>query len=354
MRPTQVEIDLGAIRANVAAFRELISPSRVCAVVKADAYGHGDVPVAEAAVDAGASWLAVALLEEGVRLREAGISAPVLLLSEPSPDSVADIVKWEVTPTVYSIAFLDSLRSAGSTLRVQVKIDTGMHRVGVAPRMLHDLLSRIKGNLSLDALWTHFSVADEDPTFTDHQIDAFYDATRGLDAPMVHMANTAGAILFPHARADMCRIGLGIYGHHPSDETKQQVRLRPAMKVVSHVTHMQRLEAGARPSYGRVRPLTREATVVTIPIGYADGVPRRRLGDVLIRGRRYPLAGRVTMDQIVVDVGDDDIELGDEVVLMGSQGGEEITAEEWASEVGTISYEILCDIGPRVPRRHIG
>jgi alanine racemase len=150
----------------------------------------------------------------------------------------------------------------------------------------------------------------------------------------------------------MCRIGIGIYGVHPCAETRSSVDLRAAMSVHSRVTHLQRLEAGARPSYGRVRALTADSTVATVPIGYADGFPRRRLGDVLIGGHRHPLAGRVTMDQLVVDVGDAKVVVGDEVVLMGRQGESEITADEWADETGTISYEVLCDIGPRVPRRY--
>jgi alanine racemase len=151
----------------------------------------------------------------------------------------------------------------------------------------------------------------------------------------------------------MCRIGIGTYGLHPCDATRGLVDLRPAMRLVSQVTHLQRLESGARPSYGRVRELVGERTVATVPVGYADGFDRERTGDVLIGGRRHPLAGRVTMDQIVVDVDDDDISPGDEVVLMGSQGGEEITADEWAAEMGTISYEVLSRVGPRMPRRYV-
>ncbi|MCI0544489.1 MAG: alanine racemase [Actinobacteria bacterium] len=355
VRPTRVEVDLEAIRHNVTAFAELISPSAVCAVIKADAYGHGDIPVAEAALGSGATWLAVALVEEGIRLREAGVSAPVLLLSEPGADSVGDILRWELTPTVYTIDFVDALAGSGSHVGVHVKIDTGMHRVGVMPRLVHDLMARIAAasNLTLEAVWTHFAVADEDRVFTIHQIETFQQVVSELGTPQTHLANTAGALLFPEARADMCRIGLGIYGLHPTDETRGLIGLRPAMRVVSQVTHVARLEVGARPSYGRVRALDRDSTVVTVPIGYADGVPRRRLGEVLIGGRRHPFAGRVTMDQIVVEVGDADVGKGDEVVLMGAQGDVEITADEWASEADTISYEIVCGMGPRLPRRYL-
>lgn len=357
MRPTYAEIDLGAIRHNVTELAGLIAPSQLCAVVKADAYGHGDAPVAQAALDAGAKWLAVALVEEGARLREAGVDAPILLLSEPGVDSVPEIVSWGLTPTAYSIRFIEALAATGAELGVHLKVDTGMHRVGAAPRMVHDLVAALHrtGNLELAAVWTHFPVADEDPIFTMHQIEGFDSTVASLEVPMVHMANTAGAVLFPEARRDMCRIGLGIYGLHPSHETRALVSLQPAMRLVSHVSHVQHLEKGARPSYGRIKELTMDATVVTVPVGYADGLARglSRYGCALIKGRRYPLAGTITMDQVVVNVGSDDVGVGEEVVLLGRQGDQEISADEWAEELETISYEVVCSIGPRVPRRHL-
>ncbi len=354
MRPTHAEIDLDAIRHNVSELAALVAPASMCAVVKADAYGHGDVPVAEAALEAGASWLAVALVEEGVRLREAGIEAPILLLSEPPPGDAAEVVNWRLTPTAYRPEFISALaRAARDPLDVHVKLDTGMHRVGAPPESLADLIGAIRPPLRLGAIWTHFAVADEDPEFTQSQIERFRRAVAGLDIPL-HLANTAGAVLFPRARADLVRIGLGTYGLHPCPETRQVVDLRPAMRVVSRVAYVRRLPAGSRPSYGRRRALAAESTVVTVPVGYADGMPRllSGSGEVLIGGRRRPLAGTVTMDQIVVDMGDDPVEVGDEVVLIGRQGEGEVTAEEWARLVGTISYEIVCAIGPRVPRRY--
>ncbi|MDX1468212.1 MAG: alanine racemase [Acidimicrobiia bacterium] len=358
MRPTYAEIDLGAIRHNVSAFRELIEPSAVCAVVKADGYGHGDVPVANAAVDAGAEWLAVALVEEGARLREAGVEAPIILLSQPSPESIPDIIRWRLTPTAYRDDFVEAMATAGAPFDVHVKIDTGMHRVGVAPEELGRLLAKINAsaNLNLAGLWTHFSVADEDPEYTKLQIELFDETIEGLDPPMVHLANTAGAALFPESRRDMCRIGLGTYGLHPTPETRQLVSLMPAMKLVSHVSHVQRVAAGERPSYGRMKELTVDSTIATVPVGYADGFARglSRYGCSLIGGRRFPLAGAVTMDQIMINVGDEDVAVGNEVVLLGGQGSEEITADEWAEELETISYEVVCSIGPRVPRRYLG
>jgi len=357
VRPTYAEIDLGAIRHNVTAFKELIEPSAVCTVVKADGYGHGDVPIANAAIDAGAQCLAVALVEEGVRLREAGIEAPVLLLSEPAPEAASDLGRWDLQPTLYSKPFLDALEGTGVRLSVHIKVDTGMHRVGASPAAAVRLAQRVQesSQLTFGSLWTHFAVADEDPGFTRNQIERFDAIVDQLDPPMTHLANTAGAVLYPEARGDLCRIGLGTYGLHPCSETRGLIDLRPAMRVVTHVTHVQRLDRGERPSYGRVRELEHPATVVTAPIGYADGFPRllTRAGSVLIRGKRSPLAGTVTMDQIVIDVGDEDVEVGEEIVLLGPQDGDEITADDWADRLDTISYEVVCSIGPRVSRRYI-
>jgi alanine racemase len=357
VRPTHAEIDLGAVARNVTQLKDLIAPSELCAVVKADGYGHGDAPVAAVALESGATWLAVALVEEGIRLREAGIDAPILLLSETGFDSVSDIVKWQLTPTAYSIGFVDALAETGAPLQIHVKADTGMHRVGAAPRLVHDLVSAVhhSTNLEVAALWTHFPVADVDPEFTNRQIEIFDQTVAGLDVPMVHLANTAGAVLFPEARRDMCRIGLGLYGLHPCPETRDKVLLSPAMRLVTHVSHVQHLEAGARPSYGRIKELRTDSIVVTAPVGYADGLPRglSEYGCALIGGHRFPFAGSVTMDQIVINVGDTDIGIGDEVVLLGTQGDQEVTADEWAEELNTISYEIICSISPRIPRRYV-
>ena len=354
MRPSWVEVDLEAIRHNVRALAELIAPAMLCAVVKADGYGHGDVPVAEAAVDGGASWLAVALVEEGVRLREAGVEAPILLLSEPPLLDATEIVRWNLTPTVYRVDFVEALRAAGAD-RVQVKVDTGMHRVGVAPPALPTLVETCRSaGMEVQAVWTHFAVSEEVGDFTAAQVAAFDEAIAGLEVPMAHLGNTAGGILYPDARRDMVRVGIGIYGIHPGPATRSHLALRPAMRIVSRVGHVQRLAAGDRPSYGRRRALPADSYVVTVPIGYADGVPRglSDRGEVLIGGQRHPLAGTVTMDQILVDVGDTTVGVGDEVVLIGRQGDEEITADDWAGQLGTIAYEIVCQIGPRLPRRY--
>ena len=366
MRPSWIEVDLAAIRHNVAALARLVSPAAVCAGVKADGYGHGDVPVAEAALEAGASMLAVALLEEGIRLREAGIEAPILVLSEPNLEDVGELVRWSITPTVYRHVMLEALLGVVSRghLDAHLKVDTGMHRVGAdRDRAIQLALRMADGGLPvrLAALRTHFAVSEADPAFTRHQMEAFQDtiellADRGVHVPMRHLANTAGAILHPDSRADMVRTGIGLYGLYPSADCRAVVELRPAMRVVSQVSLTRRLPAGARPSYGRRRPLERPSTVVTVPIGYADGVPRllsQRGGSVLIGGVAHPFAGTITMDQSVVDVGDAEVEVGDEVVLIGGQGEGHVGADDWADRTETINYEIVTRMGTRLPRTYL-
>ncbi|MEN8114870.1 MAG: alanine racemase [Actinomycetota bacterium] len=369
MRPSWIEIDLAAIESNVRAVREAVAPAEVCAVVKADGYGHGDVPSAEAALRGGAAWLAVALVTEGVRLREAGIDAPILVLSEPFADDLEDVVTWSLTPMVYRRKCVESIAAAAekagkAPYPVHLKLDTGMHRVGVQPADAVELARLVHEDdrLELQGIATHLSVAEDDAEFTARQVGALTQfrkllAAEGIEGLTVHAANTAGALDRPDARFDLVRVGLGIYGLRPAPETGPGVELTPAMRVVSHISFVQRLPAGARPSYGRTRRLEHASTVATIPVGYADGIPRRLSavgGEVLIGGNRYPFAGTVTMDQVVVDVGDDPVEVGDPVVFIGAQGDDEVTATEWADMLATINYEIVCQFGSRLPRRYLG
>ncbi len=362
MRPSWVEVDLAAVATNVAALGRLIAPSELWAVVKADGYGHGDVPVALAALDAGASGLCVALVEEGVRLRESGVECPILVLSEPAVTDIHAVIEWSLIPTVYRHSFLEALNEFGVSCSPALKVDTGMHRVGAPSEIVVELGRRaLQLGFDVHSIWTHFAVAEDDEDgFTSVQLQRYEECCAeleriGLHGFKRHLANTAGGILHPASRGDMVRVGLGIYGLHPSPACAEAVSLRQAIRVVSHVTLTRRLRAGERPSYGRRRPLPHDSTVVTVPIGYADGVPRilsNRHGEVLIGGVRHPLAGTVTMDQIMVDVGDHDVAIGDEVVLLGGQGSEFISVDEWAEKVDTISYEIVSRLGPRLPRRY--
>jgi alanine racemase len=364
VRPSWIEVDLGAVRANVAAIAAAVAPAEICAVVKADGYGHGDVPIAEAALEAGATRLAVALASEGIGLREAGIEAPVLLLSEPLIEDIPEVVRWRLTPTVYHRPLFDALVTAAPPgYPVHVKVDTGMHRVGALPAAAVELASAVAASpLDLEGLWTHFPVAESDPVFTATQVEAFDAvvkqlADRGVRPRLCHAANTAGALNGPAARYDFVRIGIGLYGLRPAPDVAPDLELRPAMRVMSRVVHLQRLPAGTRPSYGRRRPLAHDSTVATVPVGYADGLTRQlgaAGGGALVRGKRYPFAGTITMDQALLDLGDDPVAIGDEVVFLGHQGDAEISADEWADRLDTINWEVVCGFGPRLPRRYVG
>jgi alanine racemase len=379
-RPVWAEIDLEAVRANVRTLRALVAPAALCAVVKADGYGHGAVAVSRAAVEAGADCLAVALVEEGVQLREAGIDAPILVLSEPVPAAAETVVAHRLTPVVYTATGIEAIAKAcvqrsdraadrtGGGARatgfdVHLKVDTGMHRVGCSPDDAVELATHVvdRPELLLAGVCTHFAVADEpgngytatqQATF-ERVLQALRD--RQLPTGVVHACNTAGALAVPGARYDMVRVGIGIYGLSPAPVLAAAADLVPALAVKARVSHVQDLPAGARVSYGLRYETPRATRVATVPIGYADGVPRELShhgGEVLIGGRRHPIAGTVTMDQLMVDVGDEPVEIGDEVVLIGRQGGERITADEWAACMDTITYTVVCGVGPRVPRRY--
>ena len=363
-RSAWAEVDLGAITANARTLASMSAPAALCAVVKANGYGHGATAAARAALDGGATWLAVALTAEGAELRDAGIDAPILLLSEPPADEHADVVRFDLTPTVYTAAGIESLaHAARRPLAVHLKIDTGMHRVGAAPDDAATLAKAVLAHrsLKLGGVWTHFAVADEPGHPATAQQEARFDRVlrtlldAGIEAPLVHCANSAGAIDHPSLRRDLVRIGIALYGLDPSPALAGDVSLRPAMRLVSRVSHVQVVPKGDAVSYGLRRPVERDTVVATVPIGYADGVARRLFevgGEVLIGGKRRPLAGVVTMDQLMVDCGTDPIVRGDEVVLLGEQGSERVGAEEWAAKLGTISYEIVCAISARVPRRY--
>jgi alanine racemase len=367
LRPVWAEVDLAALRANVAELCRVVAPARVLAVVKADGYGHGAVATGRAAIEAGAAMLGVALVEEGVELREAGIDAPVLLLSEPVAAAATTVVGARLTPAVYTVAGIEALAKAvvehdTRPFPVHLKVDTGMHRVGAAPEAADALADLVAAHreLRLEGLWTHLAVADEpDNPYTGEQLARFDEvraglADRGHRPEVVHAANTAGALAFADARYDLVRPGIGIYGIPPVPELASVARLRPVMSVKARVSFVKRLPAGAAVSYGLRYRIERPVNIATVPIGYGDGVPRNLSeagGEVLVRGRRHPIAGTVTMDQLMVDVGDDNVEVGEEVVLIGRQDAEEVTATEWAARLRTIPYEIVCNIGPRVPRQ---
>lgn len=367
MRATRVEIDLGAIAHNTRLLTRLAAPAELCAVVKADGYGHGSVAVSEAALEAGASWLGVALVEEGAVLRKAGLDAPILLLSQPRHGDIDAAIRYDLRLTLYTrdgvAAAAEAARSHGRVARVHLKVNSGMNRVGAAPEDILALAGDIAtgADLELEGVWTHCAVAD-DPTnaFTETQLDCF-DAvvseleSAGIRPPVRHAANSAATIDRVRARYDLVRTGIALYGIAPSPALAGQVDLRPALSLKAEVSYVKRVRAGERVSYGLHHEFARDTTVATVPIGYADGVPRRLAkvgGEVLVHGGRRPIVGVVTMDQLMVDCGDDEVRAGDEVVLLGCQDGDCISAQDWASALDTIPYEIVCGIGPRVPRHY--
>jgi alanine racemase len=363
-RPTVAVVDLDAIRDNVRTVRP--ARAELMAVVKAGGYGHGAQPVARAAVEAGATWLGVALVEEGVRLRDAGLTAPILVLTEFPPGSEKEALAAALTPTVYTgegVALLAEAASAmGGPIGAHVKVDTGMHRVGVACEEALGLArTLLDAGLEVEGFWTHFATSEDlDDPAADIQLRRFLDTVDQLKAAGIrprylHAANSAAVLARPASHLDLVRVGLAMYGLLPGPQLAGSVVLRPALSWRTSVTMAKRVAAGEAISYGLRYRLDRESNIATVPVGYADGYSRL-LGEraqVLIRGRRHPIAGTVTMDQLMVDCGDDPVESGDEVVLLGRQGGQEITAEEIAGWMGTINYEIVCMVSERVPREYV-
>jgi alanine racemase len=354
------EIDLDAVAHNVGVLKAAVAPAGVWAVVKADAYGHGAVAVGRAALAAGCDGLCVALTAEGIALRQAGITAPVLVLSEQPADHAPTIVAHDLTPTVTTIEAVDALAGCRAGIGVHVKVDTGMHRVGAAPSDVPALVEHIAASspaVRLTGLFTHLAVADElgDP-YTAGQLAAFDQLTAGLtlDGVVTHAANSAGALAHPDSHRSFVRTGIAVYGISPGPDLDHLATgLRPVLSLRARVSFVKRLAAGDRLSYGLRHTLPVAANVATVPLGYADGVRRglSDVGEVLIGGCRRRIIGTVTMDQLMVDCGDDPVQRGDEVVLIGRQGDEQVTAEEWGRLLGTIGYEIVCGIGPRVPRQ---
>lgn len=370
-RHAVLTIDLSAITANLAALRERAPGAQLCAVVKADAYGHGAVEVARAAVDAGARWLAVALVEEGIALRDAGLEAPILVLSEPSADSMADAYAAGLVPSLYTPAGIDAAGRAANAggeepWEVHLKLDTGMHRAGVLEGGLGEVIEALTAqpSLRLAGVFTHLATADDPARPETAEQLALFDTLLarvrravGERPLIVHAANSAATIAMADAHHDLVRVGIAMYGIDPSPELAGRIPLVPALSLTSEVALVKELGAGDGISYGLRHVCGGPSTVAVVPLGYADGVPRRlgELGaEVLIGGVRRPIRGVVTMDQLVVEVtGGPEVHVGDPVVLIGSQGVEQITAQEWAAMLDTIPYEIVCGFSQRLPRRYV-
>ncbi|MDO4573024.1 MAG: alanine racemase, partial [Clostridia bacterium] len=365
-RPTQAVVSLPNLRHNVGLLRARLRPETgYMAVVKANAYGHGMERVALAALEAGASMLGVAFAEEGLRLRRAGIDAPILLLGIAEEESLDAILEHALTPTVCDCRTLRLLQARAAArharCRVHLKVDTGMRRIGfISLDAFGEALTLLKAspNLEFHGLFTHFAVSElEDGRFTRLQGErfcAFAAAAREAGfSPLLHAANSGAILNHPALQFDLVRGGIAMYGYHPAGRPAPGLDLRPVMRFVTRIAFIKPLAPGEGVSYGLRFTADRPMRVATLPVGYGDGYRRALSGraDVLIRGRRARQIGTICMDQMLCDLSDiPDAAVGDEVVLIGAQGGERITADELAELAGTISYEILLGIDSRVPR----
>jgi alanine racemase len=365
--PTWAEIDLGALRHNVTQLRAMVVGAEVMGVVKGYAYGHGNPACARAMLEAGATRLGVARLAEALHLREAGITAPIHLFTEPPESGIENLVDHDLTATVYTQSFARRLSDAATRrdrrIPVHVKLDTGMHRVGLladdaadAVRELHSL-----PGIEIEGVWSHLAVADvPDHPFTRKQLDLFNDLAGKIERAggklrYRHLANSAATLSLPESHFDLVRCGVATYGLWPGPELVGAADLHPVLSLRSRVNMVKEIPAGERLSYGLRYELKRASRVVTVPAGYADGYDRRLSGraDLLISGDRYKVSGVVCMDQFMVDVGDADVGAGDLATLIGRDGNDAITAEELAESVGTINYEVTARIPSRVPRLYM-
>lgn len=371
-RPTVAEIDLDALESNFQAFRqELPEGMKILVCVKANAYGHGAVQVAREMERLNADYVSVAFMEEALELREAGISMPILVLGYTPPDALQTAYDQHITLCVFDEEVLEAaqrlrLDNAGSKLKVHVKVDTGMGRIGLLPDEAAPFVQKAVQvpTLEVEGLFTHFSTADEeDKSYTFEQYRRFQAVTdtlkeRNIHIPIIHTGNSATAIDLPEISFDMVRIGIAIYGLYPSDEVhRQNVKLTPVLSLRTKLTYAKELPPHWGISYGKRYETTGKEWIGTLPIGYADGFTRLFGGkaEALIRGRRVPVVGTICMDQCMVSLqvfGDEaqHIQAGEEAVLIGRQLGGEISADEVASWIGTIHYEVICMIAHRVPR----
>lgn len=366
-RPAWAEINLDNIAHNLRQFRQQIGPvTKMMAVVKADGYGHGAVKVAEAALQSGASSLAVAFVEEAIALRQAGIDAPILLFGYTDPVQFPILVHYKLTPTVFgldtALEYSTLAVDHDTVLPLHLKIDTGMGRIGLLPDEAVEVIVRISRlpGLKTEGVYTHLAAAEEiDLTYTSEQLMLFNRiidscVNKGVTFPLVHAANSAAAINHPSARYNLVRLGIAMYGCYPAPNLQGKgIDLIPALTFKSKVVLVKEVPVGSAISYGCTFRTTKDTLVATVPVGYADGYCRRlsNKGHVLIRGCRAPVIGTVCMDQLMIDVSHiPGVRLNDEVVIYGRQGGGHVSIEEAADQVGTINYELLCALDKRIPR----
>ena len=364
-----VEIDLVALSNNVQQLRKLISEhTDLMAVVKADAYGHGSVTVAQIALQSGASWLGVATVPEGIQLREAGITAPILILGATHTlEQIHAIAHWKLQATICSpkqaLVFSETLGSINypSSIPVHIKLDTGMSRLGTNWESAGDFVQLVQSlpHLEIASIYSHLATADSpDPTVMQIQHQRYQQAIvkikeMGIEPPCLHLANSAATLSDHNLHYDMVRVGIAIYGLYPATYLQESLDLQPVLQVKARVTQVKTIPAGTGVSYGHKFIAPKELRIAIVSIGYADGVPRNLSNkmQVLVRGRRVQQIGAITMDQLILDISDlPDIQEGEIVTLIGQQGKDKISADEWANELNTISCEIICGFKHRLPR----
>ncbi|UCE51073.1 MAG: alanine racemase [Desulfobacterales bacterium] len=377
------EVDLNAYAHNIKELRRITHPNaRLMAVVKANGYGHGACVVAREALQNGAEWLGVARINEAIQLRTEGFAAPILIFGYTPPDLADKLIEFDLTQTVYSYSTAEVLsskaQSRGKTIRIHIKVDSGMGRLGLLPQVLVsptasqdpksdpvreiESIAKLTG-LETEGIFTHFATADSaDKSYANKQLDIFLEFLNrlrqaGLDPPIKHAANSSALIDLPESHLDLVRPGIATYGLYPSDEVnKKRVTLKPVMALKSRIIHLKQVPAGFNVSYGITYQTEKPTTIATVPVGYADGFNRllSSRGDMLVHGQRVPIIGRVCMDLSMLDVRDlSNVNLEDEVVIFGQQGDESITADEIASRLNTINYEVVSTVMERVPRIYI-
>ncbi len=366
--PSSVEIDLGALADNVRRIKALAGEGRkLMAVIKADAYGHGAVEVAYAALNSGAELLAVANLAEAVELRASGVRAPILTLSYVPPAQLAEALQQDLSLTVYDASlarqYLAALENSGRTLRVHLKVDTGMHRLGVLPEEALALARRLDAapSIWLEGLYTHFAAADEDADYSAAQLTTFRRVLEALHAEgiaprHIHAANSPALLTCGESYFNVVRPGVLLYGLRPMDEAPNMAGFRPVMRWTTRVAQVKTLPPGSRVGYGHGYTTRGAETLAVLPVGYADGLRRRpqTWRYALLHGLRAPLVGRVSMEKIIVNVSHiPGVAIGDEAVLLGGQGQDEISAEEIAEWLGSNNYEVVCTVAPRVTRSYL-
>ncbi len=367
------EVDLKAIAHNIRELRRITNPkARFMAIVKANAYGHGIIEVARQSLENGAEALGVANIEEGIQLRKAGINAPVLIFGYASPVHAKKLIEFDLTQTVYSYeisrALSEAVAAYGKKIKVHIKVDTGMGRLGLLREITDSSVSEVESisrlpMLELEGIYTHFATADKsDRSYAGKQFEIFMDFLNqlriaGLEIPVTHAANSAAIINMPETHLDMVRAGISIYGLYTSEEVDRSIiKLKPAMELKTKIIHLKKVPAGFKVSYGTTYETEKPTTIATVSIGYADGLNRllSSKGRMLVCGHSAPIVGRICMDLTMLDVGNiPEIAIGEEVVVFGKQGNASISVDEIASTINTINYEVVSTIMERVPRIYL-